>query len=247
LFDRIRRRGRSSPPGDGAQGPTFAGAGLAVWGQTVEFLQEPRFREAFAAGDATGHGYGNAGLEWRVAVCCWAGAHASRLAGDFVECGVHTGMFSLAVCHYAAFNDTGKRFWLFDTFSGIPDEQISPVEAALGRDGYQAVYSDTFEVARANFAGFPRVELVRGIVPASLDTVTIDEVAYLSLDMNTAHPERAALEHFWPKLVPGAVVVLDDYGWETHLPQKRALDEVARARGVEILPLPTGQGLLLKP
>ncbi len=71
-------------------------------------------------------------------------------------------------------------------------------------------------------------------------------VCYLSLDMNVVAPERAAIEFFWDKLVPGAPVILDDYGWLGYRPQKRALDEFAASRGVMILTLPTGQGLLLK-
>ena len=73
-------------------------------------------------------------------------------------------------------------------------------------------------------------------------------VCYLSIDMNCVGPEIAAAEFFWDRLVSGAVVLLDDYGagvW--HLAQKRAFDEFARRKGVEILSLPTCQGLLIKP
>lgn len=45
----------------------------------------------------------------------------------------------------------------------------------------------------------------------------------------------------------GAVVVLDDYGFRAHIVQKLALDGFAKSRGVAILPLPTGQGLIIKP
>jgi hypothetical protein len=239
VFSRLRGTLRSTPPP--------AGDPLALSHQSLEFLADPRFSKARAAAMASGHSWGEGhGLDWRIATCCWAGAHASRLAGDFVECGVHTGMFSLAVCTYTAFEQTDKRFWLFDTFSGVPEEQFLPAERARS-DDYAAVYAvDTFEVARENFAAFPNVELVRGTVPASLGSVEIDQVAYLSIDMNIAFPELAALEHFWPKLVPGGVVVFDDYGWKRHAEQKRALDRAARERGVEIFSLPTGQGLLLK-
>ena len=105
----------------------------------------------------------------------------------------------------------------------------------------------SYELARANFAPFPRARLVRGRVPATLATVDVSRVAYLSIDMNCAAPEVAALEHFWPRLVPGAAVVLDDYGWTGYSAQKAALDAWARGREAAILTLPTGQGLLLKP
>jgi predicted O-methyltransferase YrrM len=77
-------------------------------------------------------------------------------------------------------------------------------------------------------------------------TVEIKEVAYLSIDMNIAYPERAAIEHFWPRIVPGGVVVLDDYAFAGYDEQRRSMDEFARHAGVPILTLPTGQGLLIK-
>ena len=112
------------------------------------------------------------------------------------------------------FNATGKSFWLFDTFQGIPEDQVSDQERAIGRlNENRAWYSDCFEIASENFAPFPRVKLVRGKVPDALSSAPIDSVAYLSLDMNIVEPELAALEYFWDKLTPGAPVVLDDYGW----------------------------------
>ena len=86
-----------------------------------------------------------------------------------------------------------------------------------------------------------------GLGSIGAPTVSIEKIAYLSLDMNIAAPERAALEHFWPKLVSGGVIVLDDYGWAAHVEQKATIDEFAAARGIQVCCLPTGQGLIIKP
>ena len=109
------------------------------------------------------------------------------------------------------------------------------------------MYPDCWDIACKNFAPFPRAKLVRGLVPDSLPTQKIDKVCYLCIDMNIAAPERAAMEYFWDKLVSGALVIFDDYGWAGYKEQKDTLDDFARSRGVEILNLPTGQGLLIKP
>ena len=47
--------------------------------------------------------------------------------------------------------------------------------------------------------------------------------------------------------MPGGIILLDDYGWRDHEAQKSGWDEFARDRGVQILTMPTGQGLLIKP
>jgi predicted O-methyltransferase YrrM len=60
-------------------------------------------------------------------------------------------------------------------------------------------------------------------------------------------PEIAAVTHFWPRLSPGGVILLDDYNWLPHVNQKAAFDAFAKAQGVPILGLPTGQGVIVKP
>ena len=69
--------------------------------------------------------------------------------------------------------------------------------------------------------------------------------------MNCAYPEVAAVEYFYDKLVPGGIILLDDYGFSAnnkeYIHQKNAHDELARKKGIQILSLPTGQGMIVKP
>lgn len=227
---------------------------MKMGGRNVQFLENPRFVDAHQAGLNAGLEFKWPGTEnvidmpWRVHIACWAASHAVRIPGDLVECGVHTGGLSLAVCRYVDFNQTGKRFWLFDTFSGIPEDQMGEDERPhRGFENETYYREDSFDRAQRNFAPYPRAHLVRGRVPDILGSVDIEAVSYLSLDMNIAAPEVAALEFFWPKLSVGAIVLLDDYGWTHYRPQKVALDAFASQQNVEIATLPTGQGLLIKP
>jgi hypothetical protein len=45
----------------------------------------------------------------------------------------------------------------------------------------------------------------------------------------------------------GGIILLDDYGFVSYEEQKRGFDQFARSKGIEVLALPTGQGLILKP
>ncbi len=65
--------------------------------------------------------------------------------------------------------------------------------------------------------------------------------------MNNAALEIAAINYFWDRLVPGAPIVLDDYGFVTYEAQKKAFDQWATEHDINILGLPTGQGLMIKP
>jgi len=252
--ERVYRDGARSwvfPDGKEAAVPpyTFNADGLATV-HDAGFLSDARFAAAYAAGAATGHRISppeKLHIEWRVYVCCWAAWHAMRIAGDFVECGVGTGIVSLAVCRYVGFESLDKRFWLFDTYGGIPEEQALPAELALARSKNRRHYFDSHALVARNFSAFPNVRLIKGTVPASLAQDGLRQIAYLHIDMNIAYPEVEASRVLWDRLTPGGIVIYDDYASLAHSAQKQALDAFAAERSVKILSLPTGQGMLLKP
>lgn len=231
------------------QGPlTYNSDGLATQ-HNCDFIRDPLFAEAYRLGISTGHRFGaNLHVEWRVFVCCWAAHQATHLNGDFVECGVNTGILSRAIMHYIGFENMPERkFWLLDTFQGIPEELLTHEEKRIGVQKQNVAYFDCYELVKKTFSRFSNAVIIRGRVPDTLVEVSSERVCYLSIDMNSVIPEIAAGEYFWDRLVPGAVVVLDDYGWSPHINQKIAWDKFADKRGVKILALPTGQGLIIKP
>ncbi len=182
----------------------------------ADFLQDERFRTAYGAGLRA------AGedyqWEWRVRVGLWAAEHARALPGDFVECGVQIGFLSHAIMEALDWRGVDKTFYLLEA-----DPE-----------------------AGANVTAYPNVRLIRGDIPGAMDEVNVSEIAYLSLDLNSPEPEMAAGERFWPHLVPGAILLLNDYAYAGHEPQKRAWDGFAERHATGILPLPTGQGILIK-
>lgn len=232
------------------RGYSYSGSGLRCFGKTTEFMDDPRFQRAHGRGWNSGHKKVRHidDNRWITHIALWAATQAARLDGDFVECGVDTGMLSLAICDWLDFNRLDKDFWLFDTFRGIPEEQMTPSE----RDGIagwhnREAYEECHAQAVSNFGEWPRCRLVRGRVPDTLNAFPDNRrIAYLSIDMNIVAPEIAAIEFFWDRIVPGGIVLLDDYGWSTHTDQRDAFDAFATRHGAMILSLPTGQGLIVR-
>jgi len=219
----------------------FSEDGMATV-HNCDFTADQRFQRAVALGAATGSWYGSS-IRWRAYTICWAAERAMGLPGDFVECGVNRGGFARMILDYVDFDDSDKQFFLFDTFKGLEESHLTRAEQS--REPF--LYTDCLDEVKQTFSSFRSIHIVPGTVPETLSSTTIERVAFLSIDMNCVGPEIAAAEHFWPKLVSGSVMVLDDYGWEDHLEQKHAFDEFARSRGVSVLSLPTGQGLIFKP
>jgi hypothetical protein len=185
---------------------------------------------------------------WRIHIGIWAAVTASRLEGDFVECGVNRGFLSSAIMEFLDWNSMEKTFYLLDTFAGLAPDQSSPEELKKGEAmTAKGFYCKGVDPIQRNFSQWHNVRIIQGTVPQTLDQVDTQKVAYLHLDMNCAKPEAAAIDFFWKRLVPGAVVLMDDYAYWGYEPQKHALDQFASQNGLLIASLPTGQGLLMKP
>jgi len=214
-----------------------------------DFMRDPAFIEAYARGVQAA---GNLDWHWRVHIGLWAAFSASKLDGDFVECGVNRGFLSSAIMQYLAWDKTGKIFYLLDTFAGLDERYVSAREIDSGTLVHNETnlasghYVSGTDSVKENFSEWKNLKIIEGSIPETLPEIDAKQVAYLHLDMNCAPPEIAAFEYLWDRLVSGAFVLLDDYAYQGYAEQKYAMDSAAAAKDLKIVSLPTGQGLLIK-
>lgn len=223
---------------------TYKADGL-ITSANCDFILEPNFKKAYQAAAGT-NPWPNFSLQWRVYIVCWMAEHVKKLQGDFVECGVNTGAYAIAIINYINFDELDKKFYLLDTFEGLIEELITTEEKKVGIDNYLGSYKNVYEDVKKTFSSH-KVEIIKGVVPNTLPLCKATKIAYLSIDMNCVEPEIAAANFFWDKIVQGGVIILDDYGFAQHINQKIAFDEFAKIKGISILSLPTGQGVIFKP
>lgn len=212
------------------------------------FNSDSKFLTAYEKGQATlSWGGGESKVHWRAYIACWAGMHALRLGeGDFVEAGANRGGTALTMIEYLGRQALlNRKFFLLDTFSGIDSSLLSPKELERFKMFGQS-YTECYEDVKKTFLPYDFVKLIRGSVPGTLSQVNSGRVIFLHIDMNAAQPEVATIEHFWDRMPLGAIILLDDYGWDGAEEQKKSLDKFAQSKSVKILALPTGQGLLIR-
>ncbi len=216
-----------------------------------EFMADPVFQAAYARGvQAAGVDYN---WHWRVHAGLWAARMAAHLPGDFAEFGVNRGFMSSAIMEMLDWNQTGRRFYLLDTFSGIDERYLTDEDRSVGvlernrHDIDTGFYTFDLEAVRQNYASWHNAIIIPGPVPETLSQIDSSGFAFVHLDMNCAAPEVAAAEFIWPLLAPGGIILCDDYAYFGYRSQKLAMDEFARSKSVQVLSLPTGQGLIIKP
>ena len=168
----------------------------------------------------------------RIFVLCEAVRYVVQagLGGAFVECGVWRGGSSLAVVRtLLALGVSDREVYMFDTFEAMPEPGPEDVDlmgvaaaeyhAMLERgDDYDHETYDflPFETVEALLldTGYPRERLhfVKGLVEDTLPDAAPPSVALLRLDTDYYGSTRHELLHLYPRIPPGGVLLIDDYG-----------------------------------
>ena len=219
----------------------FAQDMLITLDRNMGFYEDAAFMGAFRAEATRGQ---ESSLLWRLHVLAWAAEHCRHLEGDFVECGVFEGFSTAVLARYLDFARLPRRWYLYDTFSGIPEHQ-------LNSDATNPLpYTDPGLHARVveRFRPYPNILVIRGQVPEVLcgPAPAPQRIAFMHIDMNSADAELGALEQLFDRMVPGGVLVLDDYGWFHHREQRHVEDAYFQRQGYRVLELPTGQGMVIR-
>ncbi len=142
--------------------------------------------------------------------------------GDMAELGVFRGNSAAVLAHYARLHD--RRVFLFDTFEGFDKRDL------VGEDKSKPMeFADTSLNLVRQLVGDESVQYVRGRFPESVPAELNERrLCIAHIDCDLYEPAKAGLEFFYPRLVPGGLLILHDYAnpyWEGI---KRAVDEFCR-------------------
>jgi O-methyltransferase len=162
---------------------------------------------------------------------------ARGIPGAIVECGVwRGGSMMAAALTLLRLGLTDRALYLYDTFSGMPppsevDTTRSGVRAAdllaqEDEDSHIWAIASLPDVSAAVLSvGYPeqQIHFVEGLVEETLPAEAPEEIALLRLDTDWYSSTKHELEQLYPRLAPGGVLILDDYGhWQG---ARRAVDE----------------------
>jgi len=193
-------------------------------------------------------------LMWRH----WIVSFAARYAMEFteqrdveaVECGVYVGTTAFfALREFQEQVQKGRldsfKMHLFDSWEPMePDYLLDSEKDKAGK--FQGI---DIERAKRNLSDFKEhVFYHKGFIPESLhsEPACTHPVVYLHIDLNSAIPTIAALEHFWDHIPPKGIIVFDDFGWAGYKETKEAVEDFFEPKAGILLPFPTGQAFFIK-
>jgi len=140
------------------------------------------------------------------------------LQGDIVECGVWNGG-SAAIMGLADVESDStpnkRRIWLFDSFQGLPPpgEKDDEAERLNYFEGWnKGDVAKVHQVFTKLNVPFTNVEIVPGWFDTTLKAAQIERIAILHVDSDWYESVKVVLDVFYPKVLPGGFVILNDYG-----------------------------------
>jgi len=171
-----------------------------------------------------------------------------NIEGDFVECGVWRGGSTMAAIDtLMKVNDKTRSIYLYDTFEGMSaptkhDRALTgkTAQEMLNTSDKQVATSvwcySTLEEVRKNIEGlaYPesQIHFVKGKVEDTIPSTIPQQIALLRLDTDWYESTAHELEHLFPRVVPGGIIIIDDYGHWTGA--RKAVDEYIESKKLKL-------------
>lgn len=168
----------------------------------------------------------------------------NNIKGDVVECGVWKGGSIMAVLDALNLkNDNSRNIFLYDTFEGMaePTDVDFSFKGNSAKEMYQDKQGDwcysSLDEVKMNISkiDYPseKIVYVKGKVEDTIPEICMPEsIALLRLDTDWYESTYHELEHLFPKLVKGGIIIIDDYGHWSGC--KKAVDEYLDKNNIQL-------------
>jgi O-methyltransferase len=182
---------------------------------------------------------------------------ASEIPGWQVECGCWKGLSSYLLNHQSKLLNSahdGSGFMIVDSFEGLSqptaeDSSRFALNPSLFTGDFftqAGAFDCPQQTVRTALAEFPAIEYRQGWIPEVLSSLPERTYSFVHIDLDLHDPIRGGIDYFFPRLAEGGVIVLDDYGSLLWPGAMKAGDEGAAAFGQTLIPLSTGQAILVR-
>lgn len=164
------------------------------------------------------------------------------LPGDVAEFGVYK---AASLVRFAVFRDLlevnhSRRIFGFDAFGAFPSVGLSMAEDHQFIDRFEGAGGPGLSVKEVEdiFAhkGYPNIFLIEGDVFNTLPAFLLKEpqvrFALVHLDMDVYEPTQLVLDQIWERIVPGGLVVVDDYNAVAGA--TKAIDEFIKKKSIKL-------------
>ena len=183
--------------------------------------------------------------------------HSLSLEGARAECGVFQGFSALLMCRAAALKQrgfSGANFHLIDSFEGFPQPQhqdFIPIRVGADETRNAPAFNAgdaaaSIDQVQSAFRDYPNVFFHRGFIPQVFSALPETRWSFTHIDVDLHAPTLASLAYFYPRMVPGGIIICDDYGSKLFPGAHKAWCGYCQKHDIPFVVLKTGQSVIIR-
>ncbi len=150
--------------------------------------------------------------------------------GSVAECGCWKGHSSYIISDILNEHNFSCEFSIFDSFEGglsdkVEEDANSRIEMSKKEiDEEKQHFSSTEDNLHSTLKGFGFYKLYKGWVPDRFNEVKDRDFIFVHIDVDLYDPILDSLNFFFPRLLDGGVILIDDYGFTQFPGARKAVD-----------------------
>jgi hypothetical protein len=167
---------------------------------------------------------------------------------DIAECGCWKGLSAYQLAYLLKIENFKNKFYLFDSFEGLSefkDEDLKDNKVS-SPEKRKKEFACSLSIVKDNLREYSFIEYKKGWIPEKFKDVEETSFSFVHIDVDLYQPIKDSLEFFYPKIIKGGVIVLDDYGYLTFPGAKQAVDEFVKGKSDFFMSLPSGAAFIVK-
>lgn len=165
----------------------------------------------------------------------------NNIPGDILDIGVYEGGSSCIMLYELLANGINdRRVFLYDTFEGMPEptaEDGDNIKARYDYFGPGNWVNGPLELVKRYISqtNYPSdyITYVKGLVEDTLPGNQHTQIAYMRLDTDFYSSTKVELEELYHKVVPGGVIIIDDY-WSKFIGQTKAVNDFFKQNNLDL-------------
>lgn len=175
----------------------------------------------------------------------------NNLEGEFVECGCWRGHSAYCIAKLMSNQRSDRKLLIFDSFEGLSERtHHDKTRFNLSKNEFEderKLFSCSEDKVRNVLRDFDFIRYYKGWIPKRFGEIVNTKISFLHIDVDLYRPIKDTLEHLYPKIVNGGVVVLDDYGHSNFDGAKIAVDEFLKENKCSFFyEVPMGSAFIIK-
>jgi O-methyltransferase len=171
------------------------------------------------------------------------------IPGDFVECGVWKGGASMLMAKtLLEMGGNDRTIYMYDTYEGMTKPTKEDCSVVSGTTPVEKIWKREQAEDHNNWCygpiegvkevmastGYPpnKLVFVKGPVEETIPNTMPKQIALLRLDTDWYNSTKHEMEHLFPLLAPGGILILDDYGYWAGA--RQAVDEYLEKNNITL-------------